>query len=230
MQSKRCRALRRRGALLILALCATAAAAPADGNDDPRRRPRGPEETREPAPPPRFRVLIDAGLGAATTTGSWFESYTSGLSWQLGARLAGNRNTTMGLRYRRQHLGLALSSAGSGSDRIEEYFFILGLTAAPRSKRAPQINAHFGIGAIHSVLVGLSDPGDPPTLPAIVSQEDRLALRTGAGLILPLSEHFGFEIESNLRITGRGATDPLDPSSSATGALFGIALRVVWML
>ncbi len=53
--------------------------------------------------------------------------------------------------------------------------------------------------------------------------------RSGAGLVILLSRHFGFEIECTLRLPGRGATDPLDPSSNSTGTLAGIDARVVWM-
>ncbi len=206
------------------------ASAASDGT--PRGRHRDSDEARASESPRRYWVLVDAGIGASATAGSWFESYTQGRSWQAGVRLAANSHTTLGLRHRRQWLGIAdrfTTRSDAPQERVEEWFLVLGLTSAPRSERTPQWSVQIGIGSISGILVGLREPSFP-FMPTLISEVDRLALRTGAGVVVPLGRRLGIEIEGNLRVVGQGVSDPQDPSSTATGMLFGLDLRALWMI
>jgi hypothetical protein len=168
---------------------------------------------------PRFKLAISGGVGYGMAAGDWFEGLTNGLDLGGAVRLLAFENLYMGVRFRRQGLGVDNDLLGTYlvcdgnyncyrfdildmNVNLNEYCFMVGRITEPSTSRSPIAFFEVGIGGITNFFkMTVSNGIDTRNAD---SSETKLALFMAGGGIVPFNEKVGFTLEGTMRITGSG--------------------------
>lgn len=192
-------------------------------------RPRGVAGARswEDREPPRerpFRFLASVGPTYSVPSGKWFEGVGGGRAGEIAFRYALNARLLAGLSYQRQRLtGTENQFFEEDEITLDEVYARLDFVQGAAAKGRSIWFAHVGIGLM------AHDPARVDSGRGVQYSEDPLAVRTGFGMLRPMSGPLALELECSVRVTGQGATNYYDSNSTATGFLWSATLRGVWM-
>lgn len=190
----------------------------------------------------RFRFSPTVGVGYSTTSGDWFEGFTSGILLDIIARFGVKNDLFMGFAFRRQELGVEddwqsicfydeydnyVCASAQWDVVLKEMYFIVGYMTTPRKFSTPIGYAEFGVGAIqHDIKLTLSYQG---IVESDDSDESKLTLMWGGGVLFPLNRRIGLDLEAHFRWTGDfGSSYPY--REDITGFIFGFRGGIVFFL
>lgn len=189
---------------------------------------------------PRFRGLLTLGGGYGIAGGDWYEGFTSGVAFDLGARFAVSDYVYVGFSYRYQKLGVEsylenleifdgvdfVSVEVDWDVHVSETFFIVGFMTDPLTDSTPLGYLEVGIGAMNHVIEATASTQDLGSVP-VNDDEMEYGLLVGGGGIFPFSKTVGVNVDGIMRTVRAGGGDGYE---SSLGVIFGVRAGIAFLL